>query len=396
MSLEPELLQHKTMELLTHLVEEIGSRPAGSAAEKHTLDWLEEQFRQSALDTRQFPVRYQPEPAFFPYYSVAAAGFALVGLTLSSSGWVTLLLPLLILLLPECMLFLQEKLLPYKDGSANLLVTPKNTSYQNLDVIFCAHVDSARAVPDGPALWKKWRDKSIYTMMRVANILIIPGLFQFMGIDITGLFLTLGQSLAWGMAGLLLIQDIWEAASSRGRFSPGANDNGSGTALLAASALALAGDPPKNLQVGFLFTGAEETGLHGARQFASFMVENQMHAAVISVDMIGAGSGMRITTQCGTLRPIKTDPKLNESIKRADPLAVFHAVPRRWGDFVPFARAGFSTAHLENTGSSLSWATYHTPNDTLSVIDPDQMKHMAEVITQLIWILEKDKSNPVE
>ena len=157
------------------------------------------------------------------------------------------------------MLWLQGKVLPYQDGSSNLLALPVNTKPEELDVILCAHVDSARAVPDGPAIWKKWRDKIMYTMMRVANILIIPGLFQMLGIDISGFFQTVGQSLAWAMAGLLLAQDIWEQVGSNGKYSPGANDNGSGTALLAASAITLAKETAMDLKVGYLFTGAEET-----------------------------------------------------------------------------------------------------------------------------------------
>jgi hypothetical protein len=384
------------MEILSRLVEEIGPRPAGSAAEHGAFDWLEEQFRSAGLETHCFPVRFQPDPAFFPYYSIPAAGFALVALTLATSGWTTLLLPLLILLLPEGTQWLQSKLLPYKEGSSNLLVLPAKTQPRELDVILCAHIDSARAVPAGTDIWKKWRDRSMYTMMRAANLLIIPGLFQMMGIDIGGILLLVGQSLAWGMAGLLLAQEVWEQASSRGRFSPGANDNASGVSLLAAAALTAAETPTGNLKAGFLFTGAEECGLHGARQFAGYMRENGLQTPVISVDMVGAGKSLRIITRCGTVRPVNTNIELNELIKRADPLAEFHSAPRRWGDFAPFIQAGIPASHIENGGTSRSWSTYHTPDDTLDVIEPEMMRHVSDVLAQLFWILEKSKENPVE
>ncbi len=396
MRLDPEIIQLKAMEILDHLVRVIGPRPAGSPHEMQALDWLEEQFRSAHLQTRRFPVRFQPEPDFAPYFSIAAIGFALVALTLESHGWVTLFLPLLILILPEGMQWLQGKLIPFRDGSSNLLVLPQDSGLQDINLIYCAHIDSARAIPAGPRLWKKWRDRSLYTMMRVANILIIPGLFQWMGMDIRGLILTLGQSLAWAMAALLLAQDIYEMLASRNRFSPGANDNGSGVSLLAATALALADDKPAGFRTAFLFTGAEECGLHGAKQFAEYMNEQGLKIPVINVDMVGAGSGLRIITRCGTIRPTISDPELNENIKRADPTGVYHAAPRRWGDFVPFAKAGIPSAHIENTGTPLSWSTYHTPDDTLDVIDPEQMGHVADVMLQLIWILEKNKSNPVK
>lgn len=394
MIIDPKTIQSIAMETLDHLVRVIGPRPAGSPQEKEALDWLEKKFQSARLKTLRLPVRFQPEPDYVPYFSIAAAGFAVVALTLADHGWVTLLLPLLILLLPEGTQWLQGKVLPYKDGSSNLMVLPENASLNELDLIFCAHIDSARAIPAGPRIWKKWRDRSMYAMMRVANILIIPGLFQLMGLDIRGLILNLGQSLAWAMAALLLAQDIYEMLSSRNRFSPGANDNGSGVSLLTATAITQADGPPASLKIGFLFTGAEECGLHGAKQFAAYMDENNLHIPVVNVDMVGAGSGLRIITRCGTIRPTLSDPGLNETIKRADPIAVYHAAPRRWGDFAPFAKAGIPSAHIENVGTPHSWGTYHTPDDTLDVIDPEQMEHVANVILQLIWILEKNKSNP--
>ncbi len=396
MSIDPETLQQHCMDILTHLVEEIGPRPAGSEAEKLAFDWLEERFREAKLQTSQFPVKFQSDPVFFPYYTLAAAGFLITGLILPVNGWISLILPVIVFLLPEGVQWLQGKLLPYNDGSSNLLVIPEDASLEDVDVILCAHVDSARAVPAGPVFWKKWRDDVLTSMMRLSILMLVPGLLLILGYEVPAGILTVGQYMLWVMAGLLLLQDIWEQIGSRNHYSPGANDNASGTAFLAAAALTFARESPAELKVGFLFTGAEECGLHGARQFARHMVENQAHAPVISMDMVGTGSGLRIITQSGTIAPVKTDPQLNELLKRADSQAVFHAAPRRWGDFVPFARAGIPAAHIENVGTPLSWATYHTPGDTLDVIDPDMFLHMSDFLIQLIWILEKNKPNPVE
>ena len=93
MSINPKAIGERSMEILTHLVKEIGPRPAGSAAETKALDWLEGQIQAAGLQTRRFPVRFQPDAAFFPYFSVAAAGFLVTGLMLPTAGWVTLLLP---------------------------------------------------------------------------------------------------------------------------------------------------------------------------------------------------------------------------------------------------------------------------------------------------------------
>jgi hypothetical protein len=384
-------LNEKIWQILRYLVVEIGPRPAGSPSEQQALDWLEQQFTDANLKTTRCPVKFQPEALFFPYYSLAAIGFLLAGFVLPTNGWLCLILLIQVLILPEGALWLQKKLLPFKDGSGNLIVLPDSIALEQVDLLFCAHLDSARAVPVGPRLWKKWRAEIFYTMMRAGLLLVIIGGMQSTGFEIPEIVISLGQIIAFGMAAMLVIQDLWEQISSWGKFTPGANDNASGVSVLTALALTIAKTPPKTLKIGFLFSGAEECGLQGASQFANELSKINHRPMVISVDMVGAGSKLRIITRSGTLFPVKTNSGINELIKRADPLAEFHAAPRRWGDFVPFIKAGIPASHIENSGTPLSWATYHTENDDLDVIDPDMLEHVGEVLAQVIWILDKNK-----
>ena len=389
-------LRQKALQILTHLVKVIGPRPAGSPAESGSLDWLEQQFKTANLEINRFPVKYQPDPAFFPFYSLAAVGFLVAGLALPSSGWLCLILPVLVIILPEAALWLQKVILPFRDGSSNLLAILDSSTIEQTDIILCAHIDTARAVPADFPIWQKWRNEIFYIMMRISILLAIWGILQASGFTFSVFILSLGQYLAFGMTGILVFQDLWEQIGSQGKFTVGANDNASGVSILAALALALAVEPPKKLKVGFLFTGAEECGLHGARQFADHLAALNLRPIVISVDMVGAGTGLRIITHSGTVFPVSTSDDVNQLLKRADPLAVFHAAPRRWGDFVPFARAGIPVGHIENTGTPISWATYHTGKDDLEVIDPELIQHAGEVLVQLIWILDKNKPDIVD
>lgn len=391
MSIDPIEAGQKALQILTHLVEGIGPRPAGSPSENETQDWLEKQFKDAKINTFRFPVKYQPDPVFFPYFTLAAIGFLAAGYALPTLGWVCLILPPLILILPEAALWLQSKILPFKEGSSNLIALNNSDGIDQLDIILCAHIDTARAVPVGFSLWRKWREEIFYTMMRAAMLLSIIGVIFASGFELPTIILLAGQIIAFALAALLVLQDIWEQIGSRDKFTQGANDNASGVSVLAAMALGLQQDPPKKLKVGFLFTGAEECGLHGAKQFTQHLSERNLKPMIVSVDMVGAGSGLRIISRSGTLFPVKTNSRVNELLKRADPLAEFHAAPRRWGDFVPFARAGISAGHLENNGTPLSWSTYHTGRDDLVVIDPEMLQHTVEVLTQFIWILDKNK-----
>jgi hypothetical protein len=391
MPIDPIEFRDTASKILSHLVKEIGSRPAGSPAETAAVDWLEQQFKSVQLTTTRFAVKFQPEPNFFPYYSLAALTFFISGITLQSAGWLSLILPLMVLVLPEGALWLQKVLLPYKEGSVNLLVLPANKTLEQADLILCAHVDSARAIPGGHPFWKKWREEIFYTMMRASWLLLLVGILQTGGFPLPEYVTLVGQIIAFGLTGILIVQDVWEQAGSRGKFTPGANDNASGASVLAALAMAVGQDPPRNLNVGFLFSGAEECGLHGASQFADLLANHNLNPRVVSVDMVGAGTGLRIITRSGTLFPVKTDQPLNEMLKRADPLAEYHAAPRRWGDFVPFIHKGIPASHFENIGTPLSWATYHTEKDDLDVIDPEMLAHVGEVLVQVIWILDKNK-----
>lgn len=396
MNSDPQKFRQQTMDILTHLVEGFGPRPAGSEVENRSLDWLEEQCKTANLDTTRFSVRYQPDPVFFPYYTLAAAGFLAAGAALPTNGWLCLMLPVLVLILPEAVFWLQKILIPFKEGSSNLFVIPNSRNLDQTDLILCAHIDTARAVPFGHRFWQKWRDEVFYLMMRAALLLTILGAVQASGFILPPIILSIGQTMAFIMAGLLIFQDIWEQIGSRDKYTPGANDNASGVATLAALALALTQEPPQRLTVGFLFTGAEECGLHGARQFAEYLKKKNLCPIVISVDMVGTGSGLRIITRCGTLFPAKTSAEVNELLQRADPLAKFHKAPRRWGDFVPFVQAGIPAGHIENTGTPLSWSTYHTAQDDLDGIDTEMLDYVGNILTQLIWVLDKNKTNPVE
>jgi Zn-dependent M28 family amino/carboxypeptidase len=57
------------------------------------------------------------------------------------------------------------------------------------------------------------------------------------------------------------------------------------------------------VRLGFLFTGAEETGLHGAEAFAVSLSASAEAAPplLLSVDMVGSGSELRLVRKDGTL-----------------------------------------------------------------------------------------------
>ncbi|MBT9259606.1 MAG: M20/M25/M40 family metallo-hydrolase [Clostridiales bacterium] len=99
-------------------------------------------------------------------------------------------------------------------------------------------------------------------------------------------------------AGLSFLQ-----AAFTGRPVPGANDNGSGTALALSLAETLKDEGPGPFWV--VLTGAEEVGERGAKAFLrQFAEELSEKPPLINLDNLGAG-GMRLLEREGALWPLR-------------------------------------------------------------------------------------------
>ncbi len=160
-----------------------------------------------------------------------------------------------------------------------------------------------------------------------------------------------------GAAGLSLAAGV---LAGRGRLrgtSPGARDNGTGL-LAALIAVEIAQDEG----VGFLFTGAEEFGLVGARAFVS---ESGAvgDAEVLNLDTLTDEGAFYIVAHDGRGRTLAE--ALRPSFGAVAPRVEVRRLPLGiLTDSLPMARAGLSAVTL----GRLSWADLrrlHTPRDTL-------------------------------
>jgi hypothetical protein len=389
--ISPEQISSRAYEILERLILEIGARPAGSAAEKHGQELVADLLKAKGYDINWMAVPFIPQPVFFPFYTLAAIGFAVSAGSLSKTAWLGLLMPILVVVLPELILSVKMRR-PFTGKSNNLLALPANTNLGEIDIIFCAHMDTARATPSCGELWYQWRSEVFKTMLRVAIILAILGVMELIGFLIPPPVILAVQIITALLVVVLIVQDVWEQIGSAGKFSPGANDNGSGVAVVTALAEYYGDQKPEKLKVGYLFSGAEECGLYGAHQFAAYMQENKANALVLSVDMVGAGWTLQAITQVGTISRIKTDPELIELLERANPQIERLSYTRRSGDFEPFCHAGIKAGGIESGGTKRSWRAYHSVGDDLGVIDMEMLTQTVETLRQLIWLLEKTKN----
>lgn len=388
MNPEPTSLTERALELLTWLTVEVGPRPAGSAAEESARARLAELLTQAGFRVERMPFAFAPQPDYAPYYLIAGIAFLISAGLLLFFPWLVLPLPLLVNGLPELALWLDSRR-PHTAQSTNLLALPGTAQPGDIDLLLMAHIDTAAAQPLGGEFWYRWRTSIFRVMHRLSLVLALVGVLWGMGLSLPPAILIAAAGVSALLGIVLTAQDLWEQLGARGKWAPGANDNASGAALLTALAEQLGREAPASLKVGFLFTSAEETGLHGAQAAAKAL--KGIPARVLNVDMVGSGSYLRLITRAGTFASVRTDPALNALLERADPLIRPLAYVRRSGDFVPFLRAGFSAACIEAGGAPRFWRVYHTQGDNIEIIDRAMVDHAAEILTQLVWIMDKDK-----
>ena len=158
-----------------------------------------------------------------------------------------------------------------------------------------------------------------------------------------------------------------------GTRSPGAEDNGSGTAGLLEMARALAGQRLAT-EVRLVFFAAEEEGLWGSKHMVnSYDQSGQLSrvGAVINMDMIGHDPrGARAMVVDSFLVSRGLAGRIQAAAVAYTSLVVYvdiHSSGR--SDHRPFARAGIPAVNLASAGWR-DYTAYHTGRDTLDQVDP--------------------------
>ncbi len=216
---------------------------------------------------------------------------------------------------------------------------------------------------------------AIFSLVKITNVHIPEWIYSI--IDI---FCILAGT--W-----LVFTQLIDQLSAQGKYSPGAQDNASGVAVLMAIAERLGS--AFAVPIAYLITSAEETGMHGADAFASAFPADQQKPAVLCLDMVGAGNKLFYITGDSTFFPLSTSAELNNLLRIADPSLHGLWYTLRSGDFTAFLRHGFAASALQSGGSVDLEITYHTAMDTLNVIEPAMLIHTADTVIKFIQLLSK-------
>ena len=157
--------------------------------------------------------------------------------------------------------------------------------------------------------------------------------------------------------------------------SPGANDNGSGVAVLSVLAQELADDElPFDLRL--VLFGAEEIGLNGSFAYLQGLgrEEKARIMAMINLDSVGAGAVTVIGSQVMVDIALEAADAIDLSLRIVE-LSGMYA-----GDHLPFTSAGIDSITI--------WAdeiTYiNTPQDTLGRLQREPMVQATELTLEIV------------
>ncbi len=317
---------------LQRLQDEVGTRRAGSPGEKAAQEWLSARCRELGLVVEADPFTLIGPENYRPLVTLLTLGWLIASIVLSVNGQSTL--GTVGFLVYFFYIFFFQKWLDLRlarTPSQNILAGLKRplsgyvaAERQGPALLLCAHYDTPRTLPP-------W-----YNRLRGLYASIAP--LSIFGFFFLGLYLVFGLlaglGLAWfgtladaaGLAALILnvpfilamLLMSLIALFRRRSDSPGADDNGSGTALVLEVARRMKENPPRNLEVYFAWWGAEERGLFGSRQFVrrfgNKLGKDRFY--LVNADCVGVGERLTVHTGQGMLRRKPAEPETVARIER--------------------------------------------------------------------------------
>ena len=393
-------LAEKTYYYIKTIVDDFGSRPAGSNAESDTIIFIEQKLIKWGYSTQHQQFLFASLPILFLPYGFMGLILVICGWVINQFPYLSLSIPFLFYVLP----FYSRLVIKYRKKdkhSQNIFSDLCTDDPKTPLLILSAHVDSARASYFSNPKLLIINYFTLFIAQRVAIALAMFALIVIFGVSIPVWIKYILLILCTITGGWLFFYQAIDQLFHRNRYSPGANDNASGVAILLSIAENYATrqqtNPYQHLQLAFLFTGAEETGLHGADAFSLYL-SGRENVSILCLDMVGCGNNILYISGDGTISSVHTNPFLNQIMKDVHPdiTPIWYTV--RSGDFAAFARNGIPTAAIQTKASVSKEIAYHTIHDKMDIIDKATLEKVLQLVISFIerydqqWNLSKGAS----
>ncbi len=376
----------ETYHNLETLIDTFGARPATSEWEARLRDYLARRLKEQGIAVHIQPFRSVPSFTL-PWITVSVL-FLLAGVLGWARGWIWAVLAGGFGLALYWGLVSGKwdvmRLFPQRE-SANLIARIPPKGERRRLVVLIAHIDSTRAT----LLWHPKTVRNFGISFRIQTFLLAL-LFVGAGIGLMGY----GEVGRWLMVPEMLIS-LWGVLVLLHRemvldWVQGANDNGSGTAVVLTLLERLAQNPPEHTEVWGVFTGCEEVG----RPAGAFAFEHEFgwelqDAEFLIIDHVGLGKPRYLVAE-GMLPRQYAHP---EMVHKLQQLGQRHpeweldasAVPYgAYTDALPFLMKNYKAVAIWceiEPGIPPNW---HWATDVLENISPEDLERVRTLIESFI------------
>ncbi len=376
----------ETYHNLETLIDTFGARPATSEREARLRDYLARRLKEQGM-----PVHIQPfrsVPSFtLPWITVSLL-FLLAGVLGWARGWIWAVLAGGFGLALYWGLVSGKwdvmRLFPQRD-SANLIARIPPKGERRRQVVLIAHIDSTRAT----LLWHPKTVRNFGISFRIQTVLLAL-LFVGAGLGPLGY----GEVGRWLMVPGMLVS-LWGLLVLLHRemvldWVQGANDNGSGTAVVLTLLERLAQNPPEHTEVWGVFTGCEEVGRPaGAFAFEQEFGWELQDAEFLIIDHVGLGKPRYLVAE-GMLPRHYAHPEMVHKLQQLgqrhpewelDASAVPHGA---YTDALPFLMKHYKAVAIWceiEPGIPPNW---HWATDVLENISPEDLERVRTLIESFI------------
>lgn len=357
--------------LLRELSQTQPHRGMGTANERRAAQWLAAKLREIGWEVSEEPFLATRDNLYLIPIQIFACATAAVCLALFTSlTWLGLILlgyGMAVLLIEASGYSADITGMP-RFRSQNVVTAPV-TNPAPRTVFVAAHYDTQR----GSFLfhpkfvgWLPWFFRWCYAVIALAVLAVLFGYLLWPALVLC----------ACGLA-------IYLAAEITGRYTPGANDNGSGVAMalwLASAYIQRRDAFPPDCSLRFLFTGSEESGERGMKAFlrAHRAELDKLSVRFINLDNLGAGTitylsgeGMLFYRRAGAallaIARSMRGPRVAEQSNLLLPT-----------DALPASAQGYEAISFLGKDAAGRLGNYHWHTDTFDNVDADFLRFQQE------------------
>ncbi len=323
----------RALEHIQYLSETIGGRGSCTPNQKRAAEYASEKLKEAGVTDINFETFNGVTSTYLPFIFAFASALTGTLLALISGSRSALGVGAILNLLGVWAMFAESEfasnwtrwiLSTVKTQNVTGAIPSKGTTKHQ--VVLCSHLDTHRTpIFYSSIAWQK------------AFGLSVTGAFLSMALAVSAF--GLGSLLNWiwlswigVVCGLMQIFTLILVISAEFTpFSPGANDNASGTGVILAVAERLRAEPLINTTVNFIFTDCEETGAHGITAYLNKHANALGKDAIyIILDEVGAGQ-LKTVTEDGLILKHKTHSRAVQLAREAN-FGLSHGIVEEKGE----------------------------------------------------------------